>query len=460
LLTVQRQHCGDLGSKLDPPVDSLETFALTNWKKFYFRNDIPGGNNGGVDIYFSPQALFAKRLLWFGDSFGRETVRFLSYFFSEILFLRTPFYHNDIVEQMCPDLIISSNVERYLASVVPDENRPLFFMYPFLTGRRYEPSSDFAEAFSAILSYPRPNYKTFVRKLFADRTEALPIGVPTVQQPLIDQAIPLKPQPAIEQLAPPNTIPIPQAANAVATSMKIIPYIHENDFIFKFVARKWGEDKKSAFINYFELGKYSAKIAADLIEEVVRVKKTINQEWSPARLLDFASGYGGVARHLANVFPKTLITTCDIHDEAVTFNRDVLRLESYLSSPTPEALAVPQQDVIVAMSFFSHMPNATYTRWLQSLANRLEPGGVLIFTANGFVTEMRGTTGVKAGDNGFGFEPRSEQKDLDGGQYGITVSHPRWVIRALEQIPEIRLARFQEGHWWAIQDTYVCIRSL
>jgi hypothetical protein len=105
------------------------------------------------------------------------------------------------------------------------------------------------------------------------------------------------------------------------------------------------------------------------------------------------------------------------------------------------------------------MPEATFSRWLHALANGLANGGVLIFTANGFVTERRATTGVTAGSNGFGFQPRSEQLDLDGGEYGTTISYPKWVFPLIEQIPGMRLAKFQEGHWWAIQDTYVCIKT-
>jgi hypothetical protein len=62
--------------------------------------------------------------------------------------------------------------------------------------------------------------------------------------------------------------------------------------------------------------------------------------------------------------------------------------------------------------------------------------------------------------DGFGFLPRSEQIDLDGAEYGITISHPGWVMRTLaDQLPELRLTYFREGHWWAVQDTYICVRD-
>ncbi len=58
-------------------------------------------------------------------------------------------------------------------------------------------------------------------------------------------------------------------------------------------------------------------------------------------------------------------------------------VESYLSSPVPEQLTLPSQDVIFAHSFFSHMPETTWARWLKALANALAPRGVLIFTTPG-----------------------------------------------------------------------------
>ena len=165
MLTLHRGHVGDLGIKLEPPHEANEVFARVGWRRLFFHNGIPGGNNGNVDIYFSPGARFDKRLLWFGDSFGRDAVNFLSYFFSEILFLRTPFFHPEFVDQMQPDFVVSENVERYLASCVPDERRPLFHMFPFLNNRTYHADRVFAEAFSAILSYPRPPYFEFLVKL-------------------------------------------------------------------------------------------------------------------------------------------------------------------------------------------------------------------------------------------------------------------------------------------------------
>ena len=164
-LTSKRNLCGDLGSKLMPQVFAEESFLVCPSQAHEFSNRL-SGNNGLADIWISPGALLDKRLLIFGDSFARNMAKVLSFFFKDILFTRTPFFHVDIVDQMQPDYIISENVERYLANVKPDRDRPCFHMYPYLgpAGASYSPGRDFAEAFSAMLSYPRGPYRDFIAK--------------------------------------------------------------------------------------------------------------------------------------------------------------------------------------------------------------------------------------------------------------------------------------------------------
>ena len=170
-LTEQRQHTGDLGMKLDPPPSHIEQFALPYWPIKWFHNNLLGGNNGIVDLYFSSDATYSNRLLWFGDSFGREAARFLSFFFREVVFLRTPFFHPEIFDQIHPDILITQNVERYLDSCVPDSNRPPFFMYPYLAGLCYQPPPNFIEAFAAVLSFPRQPYQTFIQTVLQPSVE-------------------------------------------------------------------------------------------------------------------------------------------------------------------------------------------------------------------------------------------------------------------------------------------------
>ncbi len=166
-ITKERAHCGDLGGKLSPPRSFTECVLGSDWGAKVVSNRL-ARNDGIVDIWMSPAAETAGRILVFGDSFGRDMSRFLSVFFREVVFLRTPFVHPDIVDCVRPDILISQNVERYLAFVRPDEERPAFHMYPYLRPETASiaPDREFGEIFSAILNFGRSPYDVFARRAY------------------------------------------------------------------------------------------------------------------------------------------------------------------------------------------------------------------------------------------------------------------------------------------------------
>lgn len=159
---VEQVEDGDLGGRFTPPRSVRERYLRSAPGLKCFMNKLAVGNNGIVDICITPGAPYRQRVVWFGDSFGRNCVRQLANYFREIVFLRTPFFHPDIFWQIKPDILITQNVERYLEGCKPDDERPSFFMYPHLSGREYTPEQAFAEAFSAVLSYPRKPYQDFI----------------------------------------------------------------------------------------------------------------------------------------------------------------------------------------------------------------------------------------------------------------------------------------------------------
>jgi hypothetical protein len=161
----QIEHAGDLGGRFKPPITSVEHFFSADQKVIWLHNNIYSANNGIVDIRIAPNAPYKERLLFFGDSFGRDCVRFLSFFFEETLFIRSGFFHEEVALLFQPDILITENVERYLDNCRSDDERGCFFMYPYFNDFSYQPSKEFAEAFSALLSYPRPPYSEFRRKV-------------------------------------------------------------------------------------------------------------------------------------------------------------------------------------------------------------------------------------------------------------------------------------------------------
>ena len=153
---------GDLGGRFEPPFGETNRLVRRRWISKWLHNDLQGGNNGIVDILFNTQAVYPKRALVFGDSFARTFCSLMSYFFKEILFLRTPYFHPDFLDQFQPDYVVTENVERYLSYCFPDTGRPSFFTFPYLENKGYAPSREFAAALSAVLSHGRPPYRDYL----------------------------------------------------------------------------------------------------------------------------------------------------------------------------------------------------------------------------------------------------------------------------------------------------------
>ena len=264
-----------------------------------------------------------------------------------------------------------------------------------------------------------------------------------------------------------NLRAIPAALMVRAQTMGVQSEIYQTDYLLDHLIRRWKGDMTKAIEGYYKQGKTSAELAKTWVDdyckslEFVRERNKVKEPlWSPKMILDFASGYGCVARHLKIQFPDSKIQTCDIHAEAVAFNTEVLKLESYQSSVTPEDVRLPCQDVIICLSFFSHMPKKTFSRWLKQLVSHLSPQGVLIFTAHGHVSHTcGGVQDIEVDQEGFGFKEKSEQQDLSVTDYGLTVAYPSYVLSVMGGLSDVRLARFQEGLWWRMQDAYMYAKT-
>ena len=79
----------------------------------------------------------------------------------------------------------------------------------------------------------------------------------------------------------------------------------------------------------------------------------------PFALLEFASGYGCLSRHLVKMTDRYDVLSCDIHPAAVEFIDRQIGLQATLSHSRPDQLKLRQQfSVVFALSFFSHILRA------------------------------------------------------------------------------------------------------
>jgi len=241
--------------------------------------------------------------------------------------------------------------------------------------------------------------------------------------------------------------------NNAAIRHGVAPDIHREDFIFQFLIGNQSFPTRLDAINYyFSDGAKSCGQLLSLISEYLVPTE------SPIRVLEFASGYGCVSRHLGKQVGYRY-TPCDIHPAAVDFVSTNLGIASLQSEHRPEDFIPPEvYDVVFALSFFSHMPDRTWGRWLGALMKTVRPGGLLIFTTQGRISAQY--FGNPATDrNGYWFKAESEQKDLDSEEYGQTIVTPGYVFRRISAYADAQPAFFKEGYWWQHQDVYVIRRA-
>jgi hypothetical protein len=157
--------------------------------------------------------------------------------------------------------------------------------------------------------------------------------------------------------------------------------------------------------------------------------------------------------------PGTQWTSSDVHPQAVNFAKDMLDLDSFVSPTRPEEWTTKRTfEVVFALSFFSHIPDATFRRWIERLFGSVERGGLLIFTTHGAVSARNMKANGLNADfdrSGYYWSPQSDQRDLDAKDYGTSAVTFDYVHNALRALPNFELIRFQQAFWWAHQDVYV-----
>lgn len=176
------------------------------------------------------------------------------------------------------------------------------------------------------------------------------------------------------------------------------------------------------------------------------------------KVLEFASGYGRVTRHLVDTMPGSSITASDIHPEACAFVRDRIGVQALRSATNPADLSVGSgYDFVFVLSLFSHLPHRTFGLWLTALYGLLAPGGVLMFTTHGDVSRQRFKgmdLSKEESGNGWTYLRRSDQPDLDLHDYGTMIVDPPYVLSSIGQHTEGTFKNFVSGSWFGHQDEW------
>jgi 2-polyprenyl-3-methyl-5-hydroxy-6-metoxy-1,4-benzoquinol methylase len=197
--------------------------------------------------------------------------------------------------------------------------------------------------------------------------------------------------------------------------------IDERDDMLDFAMQLFERDRDAALTNYFQNG----------LEQFNIVKHVASWRGRPPRrMLDFASGYGRLTRFLVHQHLADEITVSDILAGGMEFQARELGVQTILSATNPDDFAAPSKyDLIFVASLFTHLPPATFTRWLRRLAALLEPEGMLLFSVHD-----ESIAPLKV-EEGIAFQTTSESRVLDTSEYGstwVTESYVREQVASIE----------------------------
>lgn len=185
-------------------------------------------------------------------------------------------------------------------------------------------------------------------------------------------------------------------------------------------------------------------------------------------ILDIPCGHGRELRWIKSAFPDSNIVASDIDKDAVDFCANTFNVTpNYSSVDFAKVLPDTTFDLIWIGSLFSHLNSKDWLSLLDFADSKLNPGGIVIFTAAGLATARmieNGVLGGLNGDNakqllsdyynkGFGF---THYPHLPNSNYGRSLAKPQWISSVLESYKSFKLVLYCEQAWDSLQDVICC----
>ena len=214
-----------------------------------------------------------------------------------------------------------------------------------------------------------------------------------------------------------------------------------------------GDDGTRALVRYYAIG----RSVLDTVKQVVAWH--FGSFENVPSFLDFACGYGRFTRFLIQEMPPEKIWVSDIYANAVKFQTEYLGVSGIVSTGKPENYLIDRKfDCILANSFFSHMPERTFTNWLQNLYDLLTPNGILMFSVH---DQCLLQPHIEMPAKGILFSPESESQSLDKEEYGTTYVTENFVREIVEKVSggKAFVHRIKKGIC-RFQDLYVVTNQL
>ena len=198
--------------------------------------------------------------------------------------------------------------------------------------------------------------------------------------------------------------------------------------------------------------------------QVIREMLAKFERPSPTSILDLPCGHGRELRFLKVVYPNARYTACDIDEDGVEFCARVFGATPVVSRVEPAEVSFEDKfDLAWCGSLFTHLSADRWAGFLDLFARALDPGGLLLFSCNGFLP-----AGVL---RDLGIDPPGVQKllhdfeqsdfgyvDVADGTWGLSIARPRWVKEQIENSP-LELLSYERWAWkppFPAQDVLVC----
>lgn len=210
----------------------------------------------------------------------------------------------------------------------------------------------------------------------------------------------------------------------VAQPEKINLNVDANDEMYQFAAGH-AKGHQEGLIQYFRAGLKLYDSYRQMVEWRFKSFDKVGN------LLDFASGYGRATRFVLQALPPERIWASDIYADAVQFQQEQYGVNGLVSVLNPQDYKSEVKfDCIFVVSLFSHLPEATFTRWLAKLYSLLTPNGLLAFSVH---DEAILPEWAVMPESGMWFYHHSESQTLDTNDYGGTWVTEGFVSRAIKE---------------------------
>jgi SAM-dependent methyltransferase len=188
-----------------------------------------------------------------------------------------------------------------------------------------------------------------------------------------------------------------------------------------------------------------------------------------ANVLDLPCGSGRVMRHLVRFLPEASIVASDIDPDHVEFCARHFGAEPLLSREDLRQVALDRPiDLLWCGSLLTHLSADRFEAALRYMVGWVAPGGIAVFTLHGrwsirrqaepppykyMDDETFSSIAEGVSRDGFGY---ADYPDRRGGEnWGLSVSLPRWVMRTIEPMEDVRLLDYMERGWDNHQDVLI-----